>query len=248
MKKIGLQLYSIKELTAVDLLGTLEKVAGLGYEGVEFAGYFNTTAKEVKKVLDANGLKAAGSHIGIGDLKNDFNKFIEYSLEIESPYIICPWIPEEMRNSSDAYKKTSESLNEIGQKLKTSGIKYGYHNHDFEFKKFDGEFGLDILVNNTESELLFVELDTYWVEYMGLKSVDFIEKYGERCKILHIKDMNSLEDKKNTEIGKGIMDFKAITGLGKKVGVEWFTIEQEKFEIPQLLSIEESLNYLKGIL
>jgi sugar phosphate isomerase/epimerase len=248
MEKIGLQLYSIKELTAVDFIGTLEKVGKLGYDGVEFAGYFNTTSKELKKVLTETGLKAAGSHIGIDDLNKDIDRLIEYSLEIGSPYIICPYLQEEMRNSTDSYKRTSDSFNKIGRKCKESGIKFGYHNHDFEFKKFDGEFGLDLLVKNTEPELMFIELDTFWVEFSDLKSVDFIEKYKERCKILHIKEMKSLTDKKNTEIGKGIMDFKGITGAGKKVGVEWFTVEQESFDIPQLKSVEESLSYLRGIL
>jgi sugar phosphate isomerase/epimerase len=248
MEKIGLQLYSVKELTAVDFIGTLEKAAKIGYDGVEFAGYFNTPAKELRKALDGFGLKAAGSHNSIDDIKKDIDGVIEYSLEIGSPYIICPWLPDEMRKSSDEYKRTAEYFNEVGKKCRDNGLAFGYHNHDFEFQKFEGEFGLDILAANTQPELLFLELDTFWVEFSGLKSVDFIEKYKERCKILHIKDMKSLADKKNTEIGKGIMDFKAITAAGKKFGVNWFTIEQESYEIPQLKSIEESFSYLKGIL
>lgn len=247
MEKIGLQLYSIKELTAVDFIGTLEKVAKIGYEGVEFAGYFNTPAKELKKALDGFGLKAAGSHNGIEHIKEDLDGLIEYSLEIGSPYIICPYLPEEMRKSSDDYKRVAEYFNVVGKKCKDNGLAFGYHNHDFEFQKFEGEFGLDILAANTQPDLLFIELDTFWAEFSGLKSVDFIEKYKERCKVLHIKEMKSLTEKFNTEIGKGIMDFKAITAAGKKVGVNWYTVEQEVFEIPQLKSIEESLNYLRGI-
>ena len=248
MEKIGLQLYSIKELTGVDFIGTLEKVAKIGYDGVEFAGYFNTSAKELKKALDSFGLKAAGSHNGIGDIKKDIDGLIEYSLEIDSPYIICPCLPGDMCDSTDAYKRTAEYFNQIGQKCKANGLRFGYHNHDFKFKKFDGEYGLDLLLKYTEPENLFVELDTYWVEFSGLKSVDFIEKHKERCAILHIKDMKSAEDRENTEIGKGIMDFRSITAKGKEYGVNWYTVEQEYFEIPQLKSIEESLYYLKTIL
>lgn len=243
-----MQLYSIKELTEKDLLGTLEKVAKIGYDGVEFAGYFNTPAKELKKCLNTIGLKAAGSHIGIGDLSTKLDELIEYSNVIESPYIICPFLPTNMRDSADAYKATAENLNEIGKKCRENGIRFGYHNHDFEFQKFNGESGHDILFRLTDPENLFVELDTFWVEYSGLKSIDLIEKYKERCSILHIKEMKSLDEKVNTEIGKGIMDFKAITALGKKYGVKWYTVEQEAFEIPQLKSIEESLGYLRSIL
>lgn len=248
MRKIGLQLYSIKELTKLDFIGTLKDVAKIGYDGVEFAGYFGTPAGELKKALDSFGLKAAGSHIGIGELTESLDPVIEYSLEIDSPYIICPGLPQNMRDSEDNYKRTAELFNKIGSKCRDNGIRFGYHNHDFEFKKFNGEFGLDILVDNTQAELLFIELDTFWVEYSGLRSTEFIEKYKERCAVLHIKDMKSLEEKKNTEIGKGIMDFREIVSCAGKYGTEWYTVEQEEFEIPQLQSIEESIRYLRGIL
>ena len=247
MEKIGLQLYSIKELTSTDFPGTLEKVAKIGYDGVEFAGTFNTPAPKLKEALADLGLKPAGSHIGIDRLKNELDSVIAYSLEIGDPYIICPGLPEDMHCSTDAWLKTAELFNQIGSKCKENGIGFGYHNHEFEFKSFDGIYGLDLLMDNTRPELVFLELDTFWVEYVGLRSVDFIEKYKERCSILHIKDMKSLQEKVNTEIGKGIMDFKGITALGKKYGVQWYTVEQEEYEIPQLESIEESLRYLRKI-
>jgi sugar phosphate isomerase/epimerase len=248
MAPIALQLYSIKELTEIDFLGSLEKVANIGFDGVEFAGYFDTSAKDLKKTLNELGLQAAGSHVGIDVLKSDIERSIAYALEIGSPYIICPGIPEEMRSSKDDYRRTAELFNKIGQRCKENGIQFGYHNHDFEFQQFNGVYGLDLLVNHTEKDLLFVELDTYWVEFSGLRSIDFIEKYAERCRILHIKDMKSLTNKRNTEIGAGIMDFKAIISAGQKQGVQWYTIEQEEYEIPQLRSIEESLNYLKSLI
>jgi sugar phosphate isomerase/epimerase len=248
MDPIALQLYSIKELTQADLIGTLEKVAKIGYDGVEFAGYFGTPAKELNKALNRFGLKAAGSHVGIEDLKQDLTKAIEYSLEIASPYIICPGLPKEMRSSGDEYKRTADLFNIIGQRCKESGIQFGYHNHDFEFLQFAGEYGLDLLVQHTEPELLFVELDTYWVEYSGLRSIDFIEKYKERCRILHIKDMKSSADKRNIEIGAGIMDFKTIIPAAQKQGVQWYTVEQEEFELDQLISIEKSVRYLRTII
>lgn len=248
MKNIALQLYSIKELTSVDFLGTLEKVSKVGYTGVEFAGYFNTPARELKKTLDNLGLKAAGSHIGINAITENLDSVIEYSKQIDDPYIICPGLPVHLRDSADAYKKLAELFNKVGQKCKENGIQFGYHNHDFEFQKFNGEYGLDILFSNTEPDLLHMELDTFWVEYSGLKSIDFINKYKERCSILHIKDMKSLEEKVNTEIGSGIMDFKTMVEAGKKYNTKWYTIEQEEFEIPQLQSIKQSYNYLESIL
>ena len=244
---IALQLYSIKELAEKNFLGPLKNVAEIGYNGVEFAGFFKTSAKELHKTLQDLNLKASGSHVGIEALNANVGELIEYSLEIGSPYLICAWLPEDMRNSADAYKRTGELFNQIGSKCKDSGIKFAFHNHGAEFDKFDGEFGLDLLAANTQKDLLFIELDTFWVEYRGLNSVDFIHKYGERCALLHIKDMKSLEEKVNTEIGKGIMDFKKIIAAGKQYGVEWYTVEQEEFKIPQLQSIRESYEYLKEI-
>lgn len=248
MNNIALQLYSIKELTSPDFLGTLEKVAKIGYNGVEFAGYFNTPGKDLKKAMNSFGLKSAGSHIGISSITENLDEVIEYSLQIDDPYIICPGLPVYMRDSAEAYKKLAALFNEVGLKCKNNGIQFAYHNHDFEFEKFDGQYGLDILLNNTDPDLVHIELDTFWVEYSGLKSIDFINKYKERCSILHIKDMKSLDEKINTEIGKGIMEFKPMVEAGKKYGVKWFTVEQEEFEIPQLVSIQESYNYLRGIL
>lgn len=252
MEKIALQLYSIKELTQVDFLGTLEKVAKAGYDGVEFAGFFGTPAKELKKVLDGTGLQAAGCHTGIDELMTNLDSVIEYALEINNPYVICPGLPANMRDSADAYKRTAEVFNKIGEKCAKNKIGFGYHNHDFEFLKFDDEYGdeygLDLLVKYTQPENLFIELDTFWVKYTGLSSVDFIEKYRERCAILHIKDMKSMEEKVSTEIGKGILDFRSITSAAKKYGAKWYTVEQEEFEIPQLQSIEESIKYLRSIL
>lgn len=248
MENIGLQLYSIKELTQEDFLGTLQKVASIGYDGVEFAGYFNTSAKELKKIMLDINLKPAGSHIGIDLLQNNLKKVIDYSLEIGDPYIICPGLPGFMTDSTDSYKKTAALFNHIGQECSNHGIQFGYHNHDSEFKTYEGIYGLDLLVTNTQSEFLKIELDTFWVEYCNLKSVDFINKYKERCFILHIKDMKSWEEKSNTEIGKGVMNFKDIIATGKKYGVAWYTVEQEEYEIPQLESIEISFHYLKNIL
>ena len=248
MENIGLQLYSIKELTQKDFPGSLRKVAELGYDGVEFAGYFNTPAADLRKILADAGLKSAGSHVGIDSLTHSLDQVLAYSLEINDPYIICPFLPTEMRNSLDAYKRTAEQFNKIGQKCKENHIRLGYHNHGFEFEKFDDRFGLDILFEYTQPDLLFMELDTFWVEYSGLRSVDVINQYKQRCPVLHIKDMKSMDEKINTEIGNGIMDFKEITALGKKYHVEWYTIEQEEFEKPYMQSVQEGLDYLRTIL
>ena len=249
MAKIGLQLYSIKELTEKDFFGSLEKVAKIGYQGVEFAGFFGAPASELKKVLDDLGIVPCGSHTGIDALEEELNRVIDYNLEIGNQYIICPGLPEHMRDSYDAYLKLADKFNEIGQKCKDQGIQFGYHNHDVEFQKFNGEYGLDILLSNTQPDLVHMELDTFWVEYAGLKSVDFMKKYPKQhSSLIHIKDMKSLDEKISTEVGNGIMDFVEIINLAKELGTKWYIVEQEELEMPQLESIEKSLEYLNSII
>ncbi|KHE67394.1 sugar phosphate isomerase/epimerase [Halobacillus sp. BBL2006] len=245
---IGLQLYSLKELTEKDFLGTLKKVGEAGYDGVEFAGYFGASSKDLKKALDDYGLKAAGTHIGIKDLENNLDEVINYSLEIDNPYVICPGLPEEYRDCADAYKRTAELFSRVGEQCKQSGLLFGYHNHDVEFQKFEGKTGLQYLVDKTVADYVFFELDTYWAEVCGHSSIELIHQLRERCKILHIKDMNNWKEKRNIEVGKGVLDFEKIVAAGKSQEVEWYTVEQEAYDIDQIKSIEISLRYLRGIL
>lgn len=248
MEKIGLQLYSVKQLTKKDFIGTLKTVAGMGYDGVEFAGFFGVTAKELKKVLKELNLQPCGSHTPVNLLERELDALIEYNLKIGNRYIICPALPEEMRDNESAWKKTAELFNKIGQKCRDSNIQFGYHNHAYEFEKFNGKYAFDILGENTDPELVFMEIDTYWVEYTGLRSVDFMKKYPDRLPLIHIKDMKSREERINTEVGNGVMDFVEISKLAKKYGTKWYIVEQEQFEIPQEESIMQSITYLKKIL
>lgn len=243
MKNIGLQLYSIKEISENNFIGAIKLTADCGYDGIEFAGYFDTPAKELKKVLEGNGIVACGTHTGFEALENDFNKTVEYNLEIDNRYIIIPWIPEEMCNSKETWLKTAEKMNFINDKLKGQGIKFGYHNHAFEFEKFDGSYGYDILAKNTSPDIL-LEIDTFWVEYAGVNVVDYVRKYKNRLDLIHIKDMS--DSRISTEIGSGNMDFPSIVEAADET--DWFIVEQEAFSIPMEKSIKISFDYLKGII
>ncbi|MFS0785746.1 sugar phosphate isomerase/epimerase [Shouchella sp. 1P09AA] len=248
MPKIGLQLYSIKERCAEDFFGALERVAEAGYEGVEFAGYYEKTSTEVARKLKDVGLSAAGSHIGIDQLENQLEEVIEYSHKIESPYIVCPGLPDSYRDSADAYKRTAELFTKIGEKTAEANIAFGYHNHDIELKKFDGHYGLDLLFQYADPKAVFMELDTFWLEATGLKSVDWLHKYKERVKLLHMKDMNNPTELRNVEVGSGAMDFNAIHQAAKVYAVEWYTVEQEEFDQDEFASIKESAAYLQQLL
>jgi sugar phosphate isomerase/epimerase len=231
-----------------DFVGSIKKVSEAGYTGVEFAGYYGMESAEVKKILDDSGLITAGSHDSIELLKRDLGRAIDYALEIGNRYIICPYNPEFVHGDADSFRKAARLFNEIGEKCRRSGIRFGYHNHNFEFRMIDGQYGLDILLENTEPGLVFFEIDTYWVQFAGLNPVEVIEKYKERCPLLHIKEMKSHEDKVNTIIGKGVMDFKGIVSTGKKYNVDWYVVEQEYFEDDLVESVKAGCKYLESIL
>ena len=146
---VALQLYTVRDETEKDFIGTLEKVAEMGYKGVEFAGFGDIPASRMKATLDRLGLKAVGSHTGPDLLKEKLDEVIKYNLEIGNKYIICPWAPFETK---DDYVNAACLFNKIGARCKDSGLQFAYHNHDFEFKVFDGEYGLEILYNGTKPE------------------------------------------------------------------------------------------------
>lgn len=248
MGKIGLQLYSIRESLAKDFIGGLHKVSKIGYDGVEFAGFYDVPAETLKKTLDETGLEPCGSHTPVKLLKDSLDDVIEYNLAIGNKYIICPAVPVDMRDSEDAWLRTAELFNKIGRKCKENGLLFGYHNHAHEFTQFNGKYGFDILCENTDPGLMFIEIDTFWVEYTGLRSIDFMKKYSDRLLLLHIKDMKSWDDRVSTEVGSGVVNIKEICEYGKKFGTQWYIVEQENFDKPQEQSIKESLEYLRTIL
>ncbi|PLS01076.1 sugar phosphate isomerase/epimerase family protein [Neobacillus cucumis] len=232
MGKIGLQLYSVRDAAGKDFLGTVRRIADMGYDGIQFAGFFNTPAEELKKVLDEKGITAAGSHMGLDTLRGEnLKQTLEYNQKIGNGLIICPYLPEEIRKTSDDYKKIAEVLNEVGRTCRENGFTFAYHNHNFEFEAFDGETGFNILFENTDPQFVKVELDCYWVTYAGLSPTDIIEKYGDRVVSLHIKDMKMVDGvKRSIEIGSGELDINGLLNTGDQFGVNWYIVEQEQFD------------------
>ncbi|PAV31237.1 hypothetical protein CIL05_00855 [Virgibacillus profundi] len=249
MGKLGLQLYSVKDAAEKDLLGTIRKVSEMGYEGAQFAGFFNHSAEDVKAEIDAAGIVPAGAHVGIDQLENNLDETIKFHQLIGNDLIICPYLPENMRSGSDEYYQTAAVLNKLGKQLKESGIAFGYHNHAFEFDSFDGKTGFDILYENTDPAYVKMELDCFWASNAGYDPLEIIEKYDNRCVSLHIKDMKVAGDKKvSTEIGTGTLDIGKLIESGKKHQVDWFVVEQEDFTKDPLVSAEENASELKKII
>jgi sugar phosphate isomerase/epimerase len=235
----GLQLWSIREELEKNYREAILKVGALGYCGVEFAGYGGLSAGEMKALLKEANLAPIGSHTAIETFENSFAQDLAYHKEIGTPYILCPSAdlstPEKVQHLVDV-------LNEAAALAKGSGIKIGFHNHQHEFKKFDGKYILDIIAENTTDDVLF-ELDVYWIRYAGEDPFAWIQKLGSRVELIHIKQIG--KDNANVEVGEGDIDIKEL--VAASVYAKHFIVEQEGYDKPVWDTTKNNIDYLKGL-
>ena len=249
--KIGLQLYTLRTDLSKDLEGTLKKVAAIGYKEVELFGYndgkfFGKTPKEFKAILDGLGLDPVSGHYGAGvqmkdqkgTLSNDWQRAVDDAATIGQKYVNCAYLTDGERKSIDDYKKYVDLFNKSGEVAKKAGLQFGYHNHDFEFKKMDGQLPYDIIAS-TDPDLVKLELDLYWIVKAGLDPVDLFKKYPGRFPLWHVKDMDK-GDQSFAEVGTGSIDFKKIFDARKIAGMTHFFVEQDVAKIPALEAIDIS--------
>ncbi len=242
---LALQMYTVRDSMKEDLEGTFRAVARIGYAGVELAGTADRPEKELKQFLDDLGLKVAGCHVGLDRLESDLDRAIEECLALGSPYVVCPALPEDRRNEEADYRGTGEVFSKIGEACRREGIVFCYHNHSFEFKKFNGVNALDVLYDSSDPELVQAELDTYWVQHGGEDPASTIRKYADRCPLVHLKDMEAGEERFYAEVGEGIMDFQAIFDASEEGGVAWYIVEQDICRRPPIESARLSFENLK---
>ena len=250
-KIIGIQLYTLRNQVKDDFTGTLQKIADIGYNAIEAAGYadgkfYGYSPKEYKKITEDIGLIPQSSHTMV-NIEN-IDKVIEDTLEAGMSYIVLPYLSEDKRKTIDEYKKTAEEFNKIGERCRSSGLQFAYHNHAFEFEKKDGIIPYDILLEQTDPELVTMQLDLYWMVYGGYEPIDYFGKYPGRFGLWHVKDMDNTEKRESTEVGKGIIDFEKIFADKERAGMKYFYVEQESFKIPPFESIAISYNYLNNLL
>ncbi|MSS70276.1 MAG: sugar phosphate isomerase/epimerase [Candidatus Latescibacteria bacterium] len=242
---VALQMYTVRDQAKEDFEGTFQKVAQIGYAGVELAGTGDRSASDLKKFLDGLNLKLAGSHVGWAALESDLNKVIEDNLTLGNPYIVCPSVPQDRRKDAAGYRETAQKLSQIGEACKKQGIQVCYHNHSFEFQKFDGVNALDILYEASDPRFLQAEIDTYWVQHGGEDPAAYIRKYAGRCPLVHLKDMEPGQERFFAEIGEGILDFKAIFEASEAGGAAWYIVEQDRCRRSPIDSARLSFENLK---
>ncbi len=255
---VGLQLYSLREQLPKDVKGVIAKVAKAGYREVETygfskdSGYWGLKPKEFKALLDANNLYSPSGHYGIDQFlkegkTDDLHITIDAVKTLGSKYLTVPYLGEEYRKSPDDMKKLAEKFNKAAEVCKKAGIKFAYHNHDFEFKPISGVRLYDVLLKETDKALVKFEADLYWVVRAKQDPIALFKKYPGRFVMFHIKDMDKNNNGLNTEVGNGAIDFKKIYAKGKIAGVEHVFVEQENFtNIDPYVSITKSAAYVKN--
>ncbi len=256
-KDVGLQLYTLREEIGKDVSGVIGKVAEAGYSNVETYGYsreskfWGLDPAAFKNLLNNNNLVSTSGHYDFNGYFKDGNDdvvkaYIEGGSAIGQKYITAPYIIEPLRPDADAYRGIAEKLNRAGELCKSANMQLAYHNHDFEFKSWGDTTGYEILLNETDPELVKMELDLYWVVRAGLQPEDMFNKNPGRYVMWHVKDMDKADRTKNTEIGSGSIDYKEIFKHAKVSGLEHFFVEQENFAMDPFGSIQKSVNYVKS--
>lgn len=241
---IALQLYSVRDDCAKDLPGTLAAVAKMGYEGVEFAGYYGRSAAELRAMLDDLGLKAAGTHIGLETLLGDeLAKTVEFNQAIGNKFLIVPGLAEQYRQSRAAWLRTAGIFNEIAAKLEPLGMQTGYHNHTIEFQPLDGENPWDTFFGNTVKAVV-MQMDTGNAMHGGADPMPFMEKYPGRATTVHLKEYSTSYNTAN--IGEGDVPWADFFRVCETTGgTQWYIVEQENYALPPLECVRVCLENLR---
>jgi sugar phosphate isomerase/epimerase len=272
----GIQLYTVREDLPKDTPGTLKQLHDIGFREVETAGFGKYSVKEFRQLLDDAGLKCPSAHLNLnaadlGPVFDDAHTLGAHYATSSSlatgnmprPPRPAPGTPPAPRPAMgplglDGFTKLAAQMNDIGAKAKAAGLQYAYHNHNYEFEKMpDGSFGYDVLVNNTDHELVKFEIDCGWMCAGGADPVAYFKKYPGRFKMIHVKEfqplshpvtsLNGPERPKGVDLGQGFIDYKPIFAAGKKAGIEHaFSEQEDPFPVSQMASAKTAYAFLKA--
>lgn len=247
IKNPGIQLYTVRAEMLADARGTLKKLADLGIKQIESArsakgNYYGLTAKEMKQACSDLGMTLRSGHVHVDA---NWPKTMDEAAESGQEYLICSSMPASGQ-TIDNYRKTADIFNRNGEECKKLNLKFGYHNHDYEFDKVDGQVLYDVLLDNTDSKLVNMELDLGWVVASGNDPFEYFKKYKGRFPLWHLKDMD-LKKKISTEFGKGGLDIVKILQHERESGLKFFFIEQEEYLNNPMDSMKYNMDYLERI-
>jgi sugar phosphate isomerase/epimerase len=241
--QISLQLYTVREHTTRDMPATLRRLAEIGYTAVELAGYGGHSAHDLRASLDDVGLRASGAHVPLDSWETNPEAVISDMHALDCAHAVVPIIPPERRDE-EAVARLAESFNRWGELCRSEGLTFSYHNHAFEFAPVGETTMWDALIRETDPELVYLELDLYWVRYGGVDPETVLRDLGDRISLVHLKDMAADEQRSDLPVGEGTMPWPELLRAADHAGVEWYIAEQDNprdaFE-----DVQGSLRYMQ---
>ena len=250
---LGVQLYTVRRQAESDLGPLLKQIRAIGYEEVEtYWNVYSHPAKELRQLILDAGLKVPSGHFDYKGLPAK----LDYAKELGLNFVICPILPEELRNTADDFRRTADQFNQWGERARSLGMRFGFHNHNYEFRSLGGTTGFDVLVERTDPDLVCFEMDCYWVTQAGHDPVTMLQKLGKRVRMLHLKDRRggfppSQELNKSaehfTEVGSGSIDWKKVLTAAEQLQVEHLFVEQDESERLPIESLRISYRHLVDV-
>lgn len=246
MARNAVQLYCFHNRPREDFPGIFQEVREMGFEGAEFAGYHDYSMQEIKGFLADAGLAAEGAHVSYDTLKAHLDETIEQSLFLSQSYIICPHLAPEYRQSLDTVLAVAADFAVFGRKIREAGLTFGFHTEQYHFDRYGDRSLSEIILDETDPQDVKIQLDVGNGEVSGnMLSVPFMEKYPDRCELLHIKDYRAVGDAEPVAVGDGVLDLTQVIRKGNELRCTWYTVEYEGTEEDVRPAVARSFEALK---
>jgi sugar phosphate isomerase/epimerase len=252
-RSLGAQLYTVRQEAARDLPAVLEAVRKIGYTKVEtYWDIYGHPAAELRRMINDHGLTAPSVHFNYDGLDSK----IDYAKALGVEHVICPILPESMWFTLDGYKRAADQFNIWGDKIRQAGMQFGFHNHNYEFRRFGDSTAFETMMNRCDPKLVCIEMDCYWITQAGGDPLQMFQQYGKRIKLLHLKDrkpgfpISQVKDaaaEHFTEVGAGTIHWQEILAAAEKNGVKHLFVERDSGDLPALESLRISYQNLQKI-
>lgn len=240
LDRVGLQLYTVRDLMAESVEDTLAMVAGIGYEEVEFAGYFDRDPAALRGVLDDLGLTAPSTHVALGEVASP-GPLLETAATLGHRYLVVPSLPGSRTGSLDGWRRAADELNRAGEAVAAAGVQLAYHNHAGEFEELEGAVPYDLLLELCDPDLVQMQADLHWMRAGGADPVAYFQRWPGRWPSCHVKDMDA--GGAMVAVGDGVIDFEAIFAHAEEAGLEHFFVEHDRPDDARAV-IERSYRHL----
>lgn len=243
--RIGAQLYTVRRAMARDFEGTLQRVREIGFDEVEFAGYFGRTPRQVRDAISRSGMAAPAAHVELATIESDWDRALDDANVMGHDYLVLAWIAPERRAAADDWRRLAALLVRGGEAARAAGIRLAYHNHDYEFASVEGVVPFDLLVAETDPSVVAFELDVYWMMKAGRDPLDYLARRPARFELLHLKDTAGPPDHVMTDVGAGIADWAAVMKRAMDAGARHWFVEHDEPADP-FGSLGASYDYLRA--